>query len=71
MCHGLNGIELAMLCLLTAGRTNNQISSGLFISPKTAGVHVNNIRGKLAVSVYELGIGVALQHVLVPDEPDL
>ena len=39
-----------MLRLLTAGRTNAQIGAELYISPKTAGVHVSNILRKLGVS---------------------
>ncbi len=39
-----------MLTLVTAGRTNRQIGADLFISENTAGVHVSNILGKLAVS---------------------
>ena len=38
-----------MLRLLAAGHTNRQIGQQLFISPKTAGVHVTNILRKLAV----------------------
>jgi len=36
--------------LVTAGRSNQQIAAELFISPKTASVHVSNILGKLGVS---------------------
>ncbi len=39
-----------MLRLLAAGRTNPQIGAELFISPKTASVHVTNILHKLGVS---------------------
>ena len=39
-----------MLRLLAAGRTNAQIGTELFISPKTASVHVSNILRKLGVS---------------------
>jgi DNA-binding CsgD family transcriptional regulator len=48
--YGLTGRELAVLRLLAAGRTNAQIGAGLYISPKTAGVHVGNILRKLGVS---------------------
>ena len=39
-----------MLRLLAAGRTNAQIGAELYISPRTAGVHVTNILRKLEVS---------------------
>ena len=48
--YGLTGRELAVLRLLAAGRTNAQIGAELFISPRTAGVHVSNILRKLGVS---------------------
>jgi DNA-binding CsgD family transcriptional regulator/tetratricopeptide (TPR) repeat protein len=47
---GLTGRELAVLRLLAAGQTNAQIGAELFISPRTAGVHVTNILRKLGVS---------------------
>jgi DNA-binding CsgD family transcriptional regulator len=48
--YGLTGRELLVLRLLVAGRTNGQIGTELFISPKTASVHVSNILRKLGVS---------------------
>jgi DNA-binding CsgD family transcriptional regulator len=48
--YGLTGRELAVLRLLAAGRTNAQIGAELYISPKTAGVHVSSILHKLGVS---------------------
>jgi DNA-binding CsgD family transcriptional regulator/tetratricopeptide (TPR) repeat protein len=47
---GLTGRELAVLRRLATGRTNAQIGAELFISPRTAGVHVTNILRKLGVS---------------------
>ena len=38
-----------MLALIAIGRTNREIAQTLFISPKTATVHVSNILGKLGV----------------------
>jgi DNA-binding NarL/FixJ family response regulator len=38
-----------VLALVALGRTNRQIAETLFISPKTATVHVSNILGKLGV----------------------
>ena len=48
--YGLTARELAVLRLLAVGRTNAQIGAELFISPRTAGVHVTNILRKLDVS---------------------
>ena len=39
-----------MLRLLARGMSNRQIGEELFISPKTASVHVSNIFAKLAVT---------------------
>ena len=49
---------------MAAGRSNAQIAGALFISPKTASVHVSNILAKLGVSgrveaaalAYRLGV---------------
>ena len=48
--YRLTGRELAVLRLLAGGRTNAQIGAELFISPKTASVHVTSILRKLGVS---------------------
>src|SRR5262249_12432238 len=48
--QGLTERERAVLRLLAAGRTNAQIGAELYISPKTASVHVTSILRKLAVS---------------------
>jgi len=47
---GLTERELEVLRLVAAGRGNRDIAAELFISPKTASVHVSNILGKLGVS---------------------
>jgi DNA-binding NarL/FixJ family response regulator len=39
-----------VLTLLARGRSNGQIASELFISTKTASVHVSNILRKLGVT---------------------
>jgi DNA-binding CsgD family transcriptional regulator/tetratricopeptide (TPR) repeat protein len=46
---GLTAREQEVLALVAIGRTNRQIAETLFISPKTATVHVSNILGKLGV----------------------
>ena len=47
---GLTEREREILALLAAGRSNPQIAGALFISPKTASVHVSNILAKLGVA---------------------
>jgi DNA-binding CsgD family transcriptional regulator len=46
---GLTAREQEVLALVAIGRTNREIAETLFISPKTATVHVSNILGKLGV----------------------
>jgi DNA-binding NarL/FixJ family response regulator len=46
---GLTPRELEVLRLLVEGRSNRQIAEELFISGKTASVHVTNILAKLGV----------------------
>ncbi|MFI9769912.1 AAA family ATPase [Streptomyces sp. NPDC052415] len=57
---GLTSRERDVLRLVTAGRTNRQIAEELFISPKTASVHVSNILAKLGVA--GRGEAAALAH---------
>jgi DNA-binding CsgD family transcriptional regulator len=47
---GLTGRELEVLRLVAVGRSNREIANELFISPKTASVHVSNILGKLGAT---------------------
>ena len=47
---GLTAREFEVLRLVAAGRSNREIASELFISAKTASVHVSNILGKLGVT---------------------
>jgi DNA-binding NarL/FixJ family response regulator len=42
--------EAEVLVLVAAGRTNRQIGDELFVSDKTASVHVSNILRKLGVN---------------------
>ncbi|MEU5184188.1 AAA family ATPase [Streptomyces longwoodensis] len=60
--YGLTNREHEVLRLVCAGRTNRQIADELFISPKTAGVHVSHILAKLGVS--GRGQAAALAHRL-------
>ena len=59
---GLTARERDVLRLVAAGRTNRQIAEELFISPKTASVHVSNILAKLGVA--GRGEAAALAHRL-------
>ncbi|MBT2477286.1 helix-turn-helix transcriptional regulator [Streptomyces sp. ISL-94] len=47
---GLTSRERDVLRLVAAGSTNRKIAEELFISPKTASVHVSNILAKLGVA---------------------
>lgn len=47
---GLSARETEVLRLVAAGRTNREIAESLYISPKTASVHVSNILAKLGVT---------------------
>jgi len=60
--HGLTERELEVLRLVAAGRSNREIAAELFISPKTASVHVSNILGKLDVA--SRGEAAAKAHTL-------
>ncbi|HEU5486515.1 MAG TPA: helix-turn-helix transcriptional regulator, partial [Microlunatus sp.] len=57
---GLTARELEVLRLVAAGRTNGEIGAALFISTKTASVHVSNILAKLGVS--SRGEAAAIAH---------
>ena len=59
---GLTERELEVLRLVAAGRSNREIAAELFISPKTASVHVSNILGKLGVA--SRGEAAAKAHTL-------
>ncbi|WUH78902.1 response regulator transcription factor [Streptomyces sp. NBC_00435] len=59
---GLTSRERDVLRLVAVGHTNRQIAEELFISPKTASVHVSNILAKLGVA--GRGEAAALAHRL-------
>ncbi|MFM9366605.1 AAA family ATPase [Streptomyces sp. Da 82-17] len=59
---GLTSRERDVLRLVALGRSNRSIAEELFISPKTASVHVSNILAKLGVSAR--GEAAALAHRL-------
>jgi DNA-binding NarL/FixJ family response regulator len=47
---GLTSREREVLRLIAEGRSNREIGQALFITPKTASVHVSNILAKLGVT---------------------
>ncbi|MGW2934877.1 helix-turn-helix transcriptional regulator [Streptomyces sp. NPDC001156] len=65
---GLTNRERDVLRLVAAGRSNRQIAEQLFISPKTASVHVSNILAKLGVSGRGEAAAVAHRLRLFPPE---
>ena len=68
---GLSVRELEVLALVAAGRTNGQIAKELFISPKTASVHVTHILDKLGVSSrIEAAMIAARAGLAAADSPD-
>ncbi len=58
---GLTARELEVLSLVAAGRTNRQIGAELFISEKTASVHVSRILAKLGARTRAQAAGMAGQ----------
>jgi DNA-binding NarL/FixJ family response regulator len=63
---GLTHREAEVLALVAAGRTNRQIGQTLFITPKTASVHVSRILAKLGVA--GRGEAAAVAHRLGLDK---
>ena len=66
---GLTDREREVLGLVAAGRSNGQIATALFISPKTASVHVSNILAKLGVGGRVEAAAVAHRLGLVRELP--
>jgi DNA-binding CsgD family transcriptional regulator/tetratricopeptide (TPR) repeat protein len=63
---GLTRREVEVLALVAEGRTNRQIGQELFITPKTASVHVSRILAKLGVA--GRGEAAAVAHRLGLDK---
>ena len=65
MVERLTPREVEVLVLVAQGRSDGEIAAELFISPKTASVHVANIKGKLGldsrlqVALHARAIGMA------------
>jgi DNA-binding NarL/FixJ family response regulator len=58
--------EVEVLALMAQGRTNRQIGAALYISEKTASVHVSNILGKLSAGSRTEAVAVAAARGLLP-----
>jgi DNA-binding CsgD family transcriptional regulator len=67
---GLTDREREVIRLVAAGRSNQQIADALFITRKTASVHVSNILGKLGVAnrVEAAAVAHRLGLAAEPDE---
>jgi predicted ATPase/DNA-binding CsgD family transcriptional regulator len=59
---GLTRREREVLALLAHGRSDRKIAEALFISPKTVGVHVGNILGKLGVPSRAAAVAYCHRH---------
>ena len=67
---GLTARELEVLQLVAAGRSNREIAAELFISAKTASVHVSNILAKLNVASRGEAAATAYRHGLADPDPE-
>ncbi|GAA4308826.1 helix-turn-helix transcriptional regulator [Streptomyces venetus] len=65
----LTAREQEVLRLLALGRSNRRIGEELFISGKTASVHVSNILAKLGASSRGEAVAVAYREGLIAPEP--
>jgi DNA-binding CsgD family transcriptional regulator/tetratricopeptide (TPR) repeat protein len=61
--------EAEVLTLLTTGRTNREIAKVLFISEKTASVHVSNLLRKLGVGARVEAAAIAQRLGLADNDP--
>ena len=71
---GLSAREWEVLELVAAGRSNAEIADRLFISPKTASVHVTHILDKLGVNnrveAATIAVRVGAGQITDADRPD-
>ncbi|MEV5439255.1 AAA family ATPase [Streptomyces sp. NPDC052682] len=65
----LTAREQEVLRLLALGRSNRQIGEELFISGKTASVHVSNILAKLGAASRTEAVAIAYREGLLTQEP--
>jgi DNA-binding NarL/FixJ family response regulator len=66
---GLTDREAEVIRLVAAGRSNQQIADALFITRKTASVHVSNILAKLGVANRVEAAAIAQRLGLEQDRP--
>jgi DNA-binding CsgD family transcriptional regulator len=66
---GLTAREREVLTLVADGRTNSEIAQRLFISRKTASVHVSNILAKLGVASRVEAAAMAHRRGLASERP--
>jgi non-specific serine/threonine protein kinase len=65
--HGLTAREQEVLVLVADGRTDGEIAEALFISKKTASVHVASVNAKLGAGSRAEIVALALRGGLVGD----
>jgi DNA-binding NarL/FixJ family response regulator len=63
--HGLTAREVEVLTLLADGLSNKEIAARLFISTKTASVHVSNILRKLDVPARGAAVALAYREAII------
>jgi predicted ATPase/DNA-binding CsgD family transcriptional regulator len=62
--HGLTRRESEVLQLLAEGRSDREIAEALFISPRTVGVHLANVLGKLGLASRAAAVAFVHRHGL-------
>ena len=63
--NGLTEREVAVLRLIAAGQTNNEVAAELYLSAKTVSRHLSNIFRKIGVSSRAAATAFAFEHDLV------
>ena len=64
---GLTAREIEVLRLLARGLSTKQIAEQLFVSPKTAGNHIEHIYGKIKAKNRVAASLFAVEHGLLPE----